>query len=57
MRFQRAGSQCVIYGFSWSGAAGGGKVSGGGRATRVFANGGLGWRIAHEHLSAERWEP
>lgn len=48
----------VIYGFSWSGIAGGNAVSGSGRGTRIFRREparwlrrSLGWRIAHEHLS------
>ena len=47
---------CVIYGFTWSGVAGGEKVGGNGRGTRVLTNDGQGWRIAHEHLSAGRWQ-
>ncbi len=46
----------VIYSFAWSGTAGGAKVSGGGRGTRVLSNDGSGWRIAHEHLSAGQWK-
>jgi len=47
---------CVIYGFTWSGVAGGEKVGGNGRGTRVLTNDGQGWRIAHEHLSAGQWQ-
>ena len=47
----------VIYSFAWSGMAGGGKVSGSGRGTRVLSNDGPGWRIAHEHLSVGQWTP
>lgn len=47
----------VIYSFTWSGTAGGAKVSGGGRGTRVLSNDGSGWRIAHEHLSIGQWKP
>jgi len=47
----------VIYSFAWSGVAGGDRVSGSGRGTRVLSNDGSGWRIAHEHLSDGRWEP
>ena len=47
----------VIYSFAWSGVAGGEKVSGSGRGTRVLVNDGAGWRIAHEHLSAGQWKP
>ncbi len=46
---------CVIYGFAWSGMAGGAKVGGSGRGTRVLSNDGSGWRIAHEHLSPGQW--
>ncbi len=46
---------CVIYGFAWSGVAGGAKVGGSGRGTRVLSNDGSGWRIAHEHLSAGQY--
>jgi ketosteroid isomerase-like protein len=46
----------VIYTFSWSGAAGGKDVSGGGRGTRVFRREAAGWRIAHEHLSTGTWK-
>jgi ketosteroid isomerase-like protein len=52
---ERAAS--VIYSFAWSGVAGGNKISGGGRGTRVLSNDGSGWRIAHEHLSAGQWKP
>jgi ketosteroid isomerase-like protein len=45
----------VIYGFAWSGVAGGAKVGGSGRGTRVLSKDGAGWRIAHEHLSAGDW--
>ncbi|HEY3949251.1 nuclear transport factor 2 family protein [Phenylobacterium sp.] len=41
----------VIYSFAWSGVARGEKVSGGGRATRVFRKDAAGWVVAHEHLS------
>jgi ketosteroid isomerase-like protein len=44
-------SACVIYSFAWSGVAGGAKVGGSGRGTRVLSKDGAGWRIAHEHLS------
>ncbi len=46
---------CVIYAFAWSGMAGGEKVSGSGRGTRVLTDDGAGWRIAHEHLSPGQW--
>jgi ketosteroid isomerase-like protein len=46
----------VIYTFSWSGNAGDKEVSGGGRGTRVFRKEGLGWLIAHEHLSTGAWK-
>jgi ketosteroid isomerase-like protein len=46
----------VIYSFAWSGIAGGNRISGGGRGTRVLSNDGSGWRIAHEHLSAGLWK-
>jgi ketosteroid isomerase-like protein len=46
---------CVIYSFAWSGVAGGAKVGGSGRGTRVLSKDGAGWRIAHEHLSAGDW--
>jgi ketosteroid isomerase-like protein len=42
----------VIYSFAWSGVARGERVSGSGRATRVFRGSPSGWLIAHEHLSA-----
>ena len=42
----------VVYGFKWSGVAGGNSVSGSGRATRVFRREADGWRVVHEHLSA-----
>jgi ketosteroid isomerase-like protein len=45
----------VIYSFAWSGVAGGEKVSGGGRGTRVLTRNAGGWLIAHEHLSAGQW--
>jgi ketosteroid isomerase-like protein len=48
----------VIYGFSWTGVAGGNVVGGSGRGTRIFRREApswrrrrSGWRIAHEHLS------
>ena len=47
----------VIYSFSWSGAAGGDKVGGSGRGTRVLTHDGSSWRIAHEHLSTGQWKP
>ena len=47
----------VIYSFSWSGKASGQAVSGSGRASRILRNDGLGWCIAHEHLSAGEWQP
>ncbi len=52
---QTEDAACLIYGFSWSGVAGGQKVSGGGRGTRVFRKGPAGWLIAHEHLSMGKW--
>jgi ketosteroid isomerase-like protein len=47
----------VIYSFEWSGRARGEQVGGSGRGTRVLANDGSGWRIAHEHLSTGAWRP
>jgi len=47
----------VIYSFAWSGVAGGGRVGGSGRGTRVLSNNGSGWLIAHEHLSTGQWAP
>jgi ketosteroid isomerase-like protein len=47
----------VLYRFAWSGVAGGQKVSGSGRGTRVFRKTAAGWLIAHEHLSAGQWKP
>jgi ketosteroid isomerase-like protein len=52
---QSDSAACVIYGFAWLGMAGGAKVGGSGRGTRVLSNDGAGWRIAHEHLSAGQW--
>jgi ketosteroid isomerase-like protein len=45
----------VIYGFRWSGVAGGNAVSGSGRATRLLRRESDGWRVAHEHLSQGTW--
>lgn len=47
----------VVYSFNWTGKANGQAVAGAGRATRVLANDGTGWRITHEHLSAGDWKP
>lgn len=47
----------LVYGFAWSGLARGDKVSGSGRATRVFSRDASGWLIAHEHLSTGAWQP
>ena len=53
---QSEAAASVIYSFAWSGVAGGNKVGGGGRGTRVLSNTGSGWRIAHEHLSTGHWK-
>jgi ketosteroid isomerase-like protein len=50
---QSDAAAAVIYGFAWSGMVRGAEAGGSGRGTRVFRNEpGLGWLIAHEHLSA-----
>jgi ketosteroid isomerase-like protein len=54
---QSEAAACVIYSFAWSGVVRGEKVSGSGRGTRVLINDGLGWRLAHEHLSTGAWGP
>jgi ketosteroid isomerase-like protein len=53
---QSDNAAAVTYTFAWSGVAGGNKVSGGGRGTRVFRRDTTGWRIAHEHLSNGQWK-
>jgi ketosteroid isomerase-like protein len=47
----------VVYSFTWTGKVRDQAVGGGGRTTRVLRNDGLGWRIAHEHLSNGDWKP
>jgi ketosteroid isomerase-like protein len=48
---QSDSAAAVVYRFSWTGKVRDQAVGGVGRATRVLTNDGLGWRIAHEHLS------
>ena len=46
----------VIYTLTWTGKVNGNAVGGEGRGTRVLQRDGMGWRIAHEHLSGGAWK-